>query len=198
MRGFAPRADYAAICNVLKTLLVEKCACLCTKGLAALRLETAFVDKLRINTSVRREALVSGWKQCTGLLWVPASQPGWEACRGAQRGWNHLPAAAGSRPHQHTIRGHGHRGLDVAGCSPCLLRRLLGRRERWEEPAGISDRWLQAHAKVMENNLNAVPAPDAGELQLLDLIQVRSKNLPLENLKGAGLSSVPPKLGSNN
>lgn len=44
----------AAICNVLKTLLVEKRACRCTKGLAALRLETVFVDKFRINTSTMR------------------------------------------------------------------------------------------------------------------------------------------------
>lgn len=58
--GFAPWADYAAICNVLKTLLVEKCACLCTKGLAALRLETAFVDKCRINTSAARLWFLTG------------------------------------------------------------------------------------------------------------------------------------------
>lgn len=34
--------------------------------------------------------------------------------------------------------GHGCRGLAVAGCNPCLLHRLLGRRDGWEGPAGIS------------------------------------------------------------
>lgn len=34
----------------LKRCWVKSAACLCTKGLAALRVETAFVDKCRINT----------------------------------------------------------------------------------------------------------------------------------------------------
>lgn len=123
------------------------------------------MDKCGINPSAAGLWFVDG-SGCTGLLWIPASQPGWEACWGVQHRWKHLPAGAGPRPQW---GGHGCRGLVAAGYNPCLLCRLLGRTRR-EGLAGISVLRLQTHPKVVENNLDAVPASSAGELRLLDLV----------------------------
>ena len=78
-RGFAPRADYAAICNGLKTLLVGKC----TKSLAGLRLEAAFVAKCGINTSASRLWFLTG---SSARICCGSWHPGWEACWGLRRG----------------------------------------------------------------------------------------------------------------
>lgn len=118
------------------------------------------------------EALVSDWKQCMSLTVGPdiAAWLGGFSGHPARVETSSLSCRVTATAAH--VGGHGCRGFAIAGCNPCLLRRLLGRRGKWEGPAGISVPCLQARPEVMENNLNAVPAPNAGELRLFDLIQV--------------------------